>query len=258
MGNIQNKQVSNPNDQQNTNDILKSLGQLSTNALLCGPDCQKQKTLTNLEQIYIKAQNEVVVAPVNLQTAKKNYYVFSQGETGYNNMLEQELKKKVDGIAISMTNLFNNEIQKAHILNSYLNNDIINSKNTVELYKTYLSKNKTIEKEIKNSHGDILTNDRKSYYEIQENDNLKGWYNIFVTSYFIIALVYFGRFILLNNNLSYIIKIIIVILLIIFPYIIDPVTVFIFSLFSKIFSLLPKDVYSEPKDVYSRSNDVYK
>jgi hypothetical protein len=135
-------------------------------------------------------------------------------------MLEQELKKKVDGIAISMTNLFNNEIQKAHILNSYLNNDIINSKNTVELYKTYLSKNKTIEKEIKNSHGDILTNDRKSYYEIQENDNLKGWYNIFVTSYFIIALVYFGRFILLNNNLSYIIKIIIVILLIIFPYII--------------------------------------
>lgn len=254
MGNALKKQVcSNPNDQQNTNannqqntnDILKSLGQLSTNALLCGPDCQKQKTLSDLEQKYLNAQNEVVIAPVNLQSAKKNYYVFSQGETAYNNMLEQELKKKAEEIASSMTNIFNNEIQEARILNSYLNNDIINSKNTVELYKTYLSKNKTTEKEIKNSHGDILTNDRKSYYEIQENDNLKGWYNIFITSYFIIVLVYFGRFILLNNNLSYIIKIIIVILLIIFPYIIDPITVFIFSLLSKLVNILPKDVYTE-------------
>jgi hypothetical protein len=243
MGNTQNKPVS--NNSMDTNAILNSLNLLSTNALLCGPDCQKQKTLNNLEENYLKAQNEVVVAPVNLQTAKKNYYVFSQGETGYNNMLEQELKKKADGIATNMTNLFNKQIQEARTLNSYLNNDIINSKNTIELYKTYLLKNKKTETEIKNSHGDILTNDRKSYYEIQENDNLKGWYNIFITSYFIIALVYFGRFILLNNNLSYIIKIIIVILLIIFPYIIDPITVFIFSLISKLVSILPKDVYTE-------------
>lgn len=245
MGNTQNKQVSKPNDQQNTNAIINSLNKLSISSLLCGPDCQKKKTLTNLEQTYLKAQNEVVVAPVNLQTAKKNYYVFSQGETGYNNMLEQELKKKADVIANSMTNLFNKQIQEVRTLNSYLNNDIINSKNTVELYKSYLSKNKLMETEIKNSHGDILTNDRKSYYEIQENDNLKGWYNIFITSYFIIALVYFGRFVLLNNNLSNIIKIIIVILLIIFPYIIDPITVFILSLLNKIQSLLPKDVYTE-------------
>jgi hypothetical protein len=245
MGNTQNKPASKPNNKQDTNAILESLNKLSVNALLCGPTCQRQKTLSNLEQKYLNAQNEVMVAPGNLQTAKKNYYVFSKGETSYNNMLEQELKKKADVIANSLIVIFNKQLQEARILNSYLNNDIINSKNTIELYKTYLLKNKKTETEIKNSHGDILTNDRKSYYEIQENDNLKGWYNILITSYFIIALVYFGRFVLLNNYLSNIKKILIVILLILFPYIIDPVTIFIFSLISKLVSILPKDVYTE-------------
>ena len=32
---------------------------------------------------------------------------------------------------------------------------------------------------IKKSKGDILINDRKTYYESQEYDNLKSWYQIF-------------------------------------------------------------------------------
>ena len=179
----------------------------------------------------------------DLANAKKNYYIFTEGQSKYNDMLEEELKQKANKIGDLIKVKFVEEMEQAKILNIYLNSDIINSKNTIELYKTYFVKNETTENLIKHSHGDILTNDRKSYYENQENDSLKGWYTILLTSYYIIALVYFGRCILSNHLLPNKIKIGIVIFLIIIPYIIDPVTRFILSLVKKFTQLLPKNVY---------------
>jgi hypothetical protein len=241
MGNVQNKEVKQPD----TTAILNSLKQISTNALLCGPDCQKRKTTDDLEQKYLNAQTNMITAPIELESAKKNYYMFAEGDTAYNNMLEKELKQKADKIGETKTEQFNEKKNQAKILNTYLNNDIINSKNTVELYNSYLVKNKKTETTIKNFHGDILTNDRKSYYEIQEKDNLIGWYNILLTSYYIIALVFVGTCLLKNNVLSNFVKLFIIILLIIFPYIIDPITIFILNIFKKVFELLPKNVYLE-------------
>lgn len=244
MGNAQNKQAK-KEKKPDTTAILNSLKQISSNALLCGPECQKRKTKNDLEQKYLNAQTNMVTAPIELESAKKNYYIFSEGDTAYNNMLEKELKQKADKIGDTKTEQFNEKKKQAIIFNTSLNNDIINSKNTVELYKSYLIKNKKTETIIKNYHGDILTNDRKSYYEIQEKDNLIGWYNIFLISYYIIALVFVGLCLLKNNVLSNIVKLLIVILLIIFPYIIDPITIFILNIFKKVFELLPKNVYLE-------------
>ena len=241
MGNIQNKQVQ--NNKPDTSTILNALMQQTQASLLCGPDCQKRKKKDELEQKYLSAQNTMITAPIELENAKKNYYVFTDGDNAYNNMLEQELKQKADKLANELTQKFTEEINKANIVNINLNNDIINSKNSLELYKDYLSKNKTMETNIKKSHGDILTNDRKSYYEIQEKDNLKGWYNIFITSYYILALVYVGTYILKNTNMTNYLKLFIVIILIIFPFIIDPITIFILRIFKKIFELLPKNAY---------------
>ena len=232
-------------NQRETSSMINALIEQSKDALLCGPDCQQRKTANELEQRYLAAQTELKTAPIDFQNAKKNYYEFTEGESAYKNMLEGELKDKANKLGDLIKEKFNEEIEQAKILNYYLNSDIINSKNTLELYKNYLSKNEKTEKLIKYSHGDILTNDRKSFYETQENDNLKGWYSIFLTSYYIIALVYFGKCILSNNFLSGKIKIPIVIFLIIIPYIIDPITVWILSIFKKIGSLLPKDVYHD-------------
>jgi hypothetical protein len=231
--------------QQETANIINSLIEQSQNVLLCGPDCQNSKTAAELEQKYLDANLEMKKAPSDFENAKKNYYVFTEGESAYNTMLEEDLKKKADRIGKLINDKFIEEINQAKTLNTYLNTDIINSKNTLELYKNYYVKNKDAEKIIKYSHGDIITNDRKSYYENQEKDNLKGWYNILLISYYILALVYFGRFVLSDNNLSIIKKIFIVIFLIIFPYIIDPITVWVISLIQKIAGFLPKDVYHD-------------
>jgi hypothetical protein len=160
-------------------------------------------------------------------------------------MLENELKQKADNIGNLIYVKFKEEVDQAKTLNTFLNTDIINTKNTLELYKNYFVKNEDAEKIIKYSHGDILTNDRKSYYENQEKDSLKGWYNIFLVSYYILALVYFGRFVIQDKTMFNYKKILIVIFLIIFPYIIDPITVWVISLIQKIANLLPKDVYHD-------------
>lgn len=229
--------------QRETASTINALLEQSREALLCGPVCQKRKTANELEQKYLNAEMEMKKAPSDLQNAKKNYYVFTEGESAYNNMLEQELKEKADKMGDLIKEKFVEEVGQAETLNFYLNSDIINSKNTLELYKDYISKNQNTEKLIKHSHSDILTNDRKSFYENQETSGLKGWYNTFLTSYYILALVYFGRCVLSYHLLPLKFKIGIVILLIILPYIIDPISQIIIAFGKKVLQVVPKDVY---------------
>jgi len=235
-------------NQSKTAAMINSLIELSSNTLLCGPDCQKAKTAKELEQKYYTAQAEIKTAPVNLENAEKNYYVFTEGENVYNERLEKKLKQEAEKLGNLIIENFNKEIEQAKILNLYLNSDIINSSNTMELYKDYLEKNKKTEKKIKFSQGDILTNDRKTYYETQEKDNLKGWYNIFLAVYYLLAIGYFTT-IFSNPALGNLFKIITFILLLIIPFIINPITIFILTVLKKVFDLLPKNVY------YSNEND---
>jgi len=233
-------------NQRQTASMINSLIELSKENLLCGPDCQRNKTAKELEQKYISAQAEIKIAPVNLENAKKNYYIFTEGENTYNDMFEKELEKKAEQLGNLITENFNKEIEEAKLLNIYLNSDIINSLNTMELYNDYLKKNEKTEKKIKFSQGDILTNNRKSFYENQENDYLKGWYNFFLAVYYLIAISYF-IYIFQNSTFSILFKIIIGILFLIIPFIIDGITVFILGVFKKLFDLLPKNFYYNDK-----------
>jgi hypothetical protein len=235
-------------NQRETANMINALIEQSKDSLLCGPDCQQQKTSNELEQKYLAAQTDLKTAPIDFQNAKKNYYVFTEGQSAYNNMLEGELKDKANKIGELIKEKFNEEIEQAKTLNIYLNTDIINSKNTLELYKSYLIKNEKSEKKIKYSHGDILTNDRKSFYENQESESLKGWYTIFFVSYYILALVYFGKCILSMHLLPLKFKISILGFLITFPYIVDPITQFLIHYAQKVIQLIPKDVYQDTSD----------
>jgi len=230
-------------NQRESASMINNLLEQSKDALLCGPTCQQRKTANELEQKYISAKTELITAPTDLENAKKNYVVFTEGDSAYKNMLEGELKDKANKLGTLISEKFKEEIEQGLLLNIYLNSEIINSNNTIELYKAYLSKNLKTEELIKYSQGDILTNDRKSYYENQENDNLKGWYSILLTIYYILALIFFALFILMKSNMHLILKLLILIILIIFPYIINPITLYILYYLKQLVGLFPKDVY---------------
>lgn len=229
--------------QQETTNQLNALIEQSSQAIMCGPECQKQKNTEDLKQKYLDAQTNMLTAPIQLEEAKKNYYLFSGGQNAYNNVQENELKSKAEKISKLIAEKFLEEIKHAKILNFYYNSDIINSKNTIELYETYLKKNKTTETLIRDSKGDMLTNDRKSYYEIQEYDNLLKWNSRFMYFYYFCIILFIIGLLFLPNQFTNVQKVGFCIMFVIYPLIIDYIMSFLYKIINKIQSYLPKNVY---------------
>lgn len=230
--------------QQETTEKLTALLEQSASDLSCGPACQKLKTTEDLKQKYLNAETNIQTAPVDLENSRKNYYVFTEGEPYYNNMLEEELKTKSELISKTLAIRFNEEVTNANTMNSYYDADLNNSKNTKELYEMYLQKNQEMKTSIKEHHGDVLTNDRKTYYETEALTNLNSWYSILWYIYyaFTIILIFVLFF---NKSIETIKKIIFIFIAIIYPYIINYITKKIYGFFHSIWKQTPKNVYND-------------
>ena len=226
-----------------TEDWMKKIIAASE-ALRCGPVCQREKELTKLNQEYLNAQTNVQVAPITLEETKKNYYVFKDGRPFYENMLEKELEEKAEHIATIISENFDEEVGTVTTLNEVLNTDTINSVNTFELYDDYAAKNLALEALIAGSKGDILTNDRKTYYETQEYDNLLKWRTRFLWVYYALVIVFILGIFLLPTQMNIISLIIMVILLLVYPFIIDGIVQTIWRAITQMLGYLPKNVYN--------------
>jgi hypothetical protein len=230
--------------QQSSNEKLNKLLEQSLSAISCGPDCQKEKTTTDLKQKYLNAQTNIQTAPVQLETTKKNYYVFSKGQPYYDNMLEQELNQKAKIMGEMLTTNFNEEISNASLMNSYYNTELTNSAYTKELYLVYLEKNQQIQKEIKEHHSDVLTNDRKTYYETEALEDLKYWYNFFWYIYYLFVMPIFTFALVTNSSYHLLFKILIEFIVFVYPYYIDFIFRQTYDFFYSIWMQLPKNVYN--------------
>ena len=231
-------------NQQVTTDKINALIEEAAESIVCGPACQKIKKENTLNKNLVNAKTNMESAPYNLEKAKKEYVVFKNGESYYNDMLEEELKQKAEIIGDNITEKFNEEVNNAKIMNTYYNSDCINSSHTEELHDEYVKKVKHLEKEIKVSYGDILTNDRKTYYETEALDGLKNWYTFFWYCYYLIAFIFILLTFFSPNDMSIIKKIVFTIFIIIYPYLTYPVLHYIYNSSMRIYYILfPKNVY---------------
>lgn len=227
--------------QKNINDLLET----SAQAIICGPTCQKSKISKELKQKYLDAKTNIQTAPTKLEHSKKNYYTYTKGETYYENMQEEELDEKASKIAELISTNFNNEIKDANTMNSYLNTALINSTYTEDLLEEYLNKNNSLKLKLKNSRGDIITNDRKTFYEKVELDNLLSWHRFFWYIYYILWVMLVLALILSPSDLTLIKKIVIAIAILAYPYYIDYILRWVYGIWKKIESNLPKNVYND-------------
>jgi hypothetical protein len=233
---LQQQQIS----QQKINDLLEK----SAEAISCGPTCQKQKISAELKQKYLDAETNMQTAPINLEQSKKNYYVYTEGTPFYDNMKEEELQLEAQKIGDLLAENFNNEVSSALTMNTYLNTALTNSQYTEDLLNVYLEKNQELKLNLRNSHGDILTNDRKTYYETEALNTLNLWYRLFWYIYYLLVLMLIIAFVLSPSELTTIKKVIIGILFIFYPYYIDYIIKFIVGLWNSIVSRFPKNVYN--------------
>ena len=231
--------------QQITTEKLNSLLEQSLSTISCGPDCQKEKIKQELKKRYQDAETNLQTAPVQLENTKKNYYVFTEGRPFYNEMLEKELKKKADVMGKMIADNFQEEIINAKTMNSYYNTQLNNSDYTKELYAVYLEKNKVIQDGIKNHHADVLTNDRKTYYETEALEDLKEWYTFFWYVYYIFVMIIFGLALFFKSSLHFIVKLIIELIVWFLPYYINYIVSAVYKFFHSAWKQLPKNVYND-------------
>jgi len=230
--------------QQESTTKLQALLEKSSLAMTCGPDCQREKVLGELNQKYVDARANVKTAPLTMEQTKKNYYVFKEGRPYYDNMLESELTVKSDKIGKEMSDNFNEELSNAKSLNNILSTSTINSSNTFELYDEYVLKNEVLKKQIIDSKADILTNDRKTYYETQEYDSVQKWHTRFLWMYYILVGVFLLGVLLSPTQMSKMTLFIFFGLMVAYPFIIDKIVQTIWGFITTLLGYLPTNVYN--------------
>lgn len=216
----------------------------ATQIISCDSDCQKQKMEQELKDKYVKAKENLTLAEPEFETSKKNYYTYVSGQSGYNQMLEDELTQKVDTIVNRFKQQYQEEIHKLKThLNTY-NGLHMNVKNIEDLHIKYKIENKQLYSQLKESTSDILTNERKTFYEEQQNDSLNSYYYyILWILYIIVALVFAGFSLFYPSHFSSKSKIALFVFLIIYPFISTWILRKIATIAHFFINILPKNVY---------------
>jgi hypothetical protein len=227
--------------EQKINELLEK----SSQSILCGPTCQKTKVTEELKQKYLDAETNIQTAPIKLEQSKKNYYIYSEGRPYYENMMDEELNEKAKKISELLVENFNDAVTNANTINIYLNIALINSEHTKELLKQYLEENQLLKLKLRERHGDILTNDRKTYYETDALNNITLWYKLFWYIYYVLVIVLVLVLTLSLRDLTIFKKILVVTIFIFYPYYITYINSWIYGLWTSIVSRLPKNVYND-------------
>ena len=144
-------------------------------AISCDSTCQQNKTENQLKDKYLSAESNLTLAEPQYQLAKKNFYTYVSGQSGYNEIIEQELTEKANLFEEKFKDNYNSEKSKIITQFETYSGLLINFKNVVDLYKKYKTENVYLLNQLKETSNDVLTNERKTYYEDQENNSLNIW-----------------------------------------------------------------------------------
>lgn len=216
----------------------------ATQAISCGSDCQKQRTEQELKDKYLYAQSNLTLAEPEFQLAKRNYYTYVSGENGYNEMIEKELKEISDITVEKYKETYHDEIEKIKSQLDTYNGLLLNFTNVVDLDRKYKMENKQLYNQLKEDTNDILTNERKTYYEDQGNESLNNYYYYILWIIYIVVLICLIIFSLLYPSQSSLkSKLLLIAFFIVLPFISTWMLGKVIYIVYWLFGLLPKNVY---------------
>jgi hypothetical protein len=218
----------------------------ASDAVLCNSECRKQRETDKLKQNYLNSQTNLASAPNQVQVAQKNYVTFTEGPSGYNDLLDNQLQEKAQEIVNKFTEYFDSDSKEITTQIDTYEGLLINFKNVAELYLNYKKENVQLIKDLKNETNDVLTNERKTYYEDQKIDGLKGFYYYILLGIYIICLIGFTIFSLMYpSQTSFIKKIVSIIGFILLPFFSTWILEKFIYLIYTLYELLPKNVYAQ-------------
>lgn len=218
----------------------------ATDAILCNADCRKQRQSDLLEQKLTEAKVNLQTAPQQYQVAEKNYVTFTQGTGAYNELRDKKLQEAADKIATAFLENFNEDLS---LVNSQINTYeglLINYRNVLDLFKKYATENAKLKKELKEEANDVLTNERKTFYEDQNIGSLKNVYFYFLLVIYIIFTISFGIFsFTFPSQKSMVTRILTFAFLLMLPFFSTWILGMFIALCYAIYNMLPKNVYAQ-------------
>ena len=134
--------------------------------------------------------------------------------------------------------------EQINALNEYQNN-LTNFANLKDTYTYYNNDNATLMAKMDSNDSNVVTNYRKTYYEQQGISNLDYYYDVF---FYIYTFVFFAIIISLFTTQSYFsvtTNLIILFILILYPYFSTIIFYYIMNLFSQVNDLIPTNVYTK-------------
>ncbi len=223
---------------------FNSLINQASNAIMCDSNCQKQKQAESLKQKFETAEANLATAPGQLQVAERNYVTLTQGADAYSELQDNQLSNKAQEIADQITTLVNEAVADISAEIDTYNGLLLNFKNVVELHHKYVTENVELKKDLKDEIDDVSKNDRKTYYENQEIDNLKFYYTYFLMTFYIICVICFVIFGFIYPSQTTVVKrLFIFIGLVFLPFISTWILGSLIEFIYYLYSLLPKNVY---------------
>lgn len=156
-------------------DQLNALQQRNDLTLSMGP---YQKKLLQEKKLYtamLQAKSTKDNAPIELEKAQKQYYVYKDGEASYEIKMERVYQKEAVQLNTNMMNKYDKKNKELDTSLPYYSSQrtYMNNINIVQLtlLKNILKKLKTIRTDIALKN----TNNRKSYYLTQEQNYIDAW-----------------------------------------------------------------------------------
>jgi len=227
-------------------DQVNSLISQSNNDIMCGPACQEQKKLSGLEQKYTNAQTNLKTAPEQLKAAKKDYYLALDGQAKYNQMVLDNATKDATTVITSLQEKFDDTAKTTTNYIDIYESLVTNHNYMNELSDSYAEENHKMARILKKIRGDIITNDRKSYYEQQYIDGLENWYYWYRIIYILLIIIFIGL-VIFKSTSTWIIKILLILFFVFYPLFITSVFVYFLKMFKYLIGFFPK--YSKVRTV---------
>jgi lipopolysaccharide export LptBFGC system permease protein LptF len=207
------------------------------------PSLEKEKSSNNLREIYFNTTKNYLTGPEQIEQSFKNYYVFEKGEQAYNEEHEKIMFQKAKIISNHFFKNFKKNSQMTlSRLESYTSL-LVNFQNVKDYYLNLSNEYPNLTNKLKIKNADILTKNRKSFYEDQGINSLKFYYNIFFYIYLFILIVFLICIFLSPSSYSRGQLFIIFIIMILYLYIAEPIFNYLIKIGKKGLEVLPKNIY---------------
>lgn len=179
-------------------DLANQLIEQANKASVCDSNCMKNRNSQNLKQKYDEAENNLKTAPTNLNTARKNYYIYSFGQEKYDKFRENQIKEQVDILSSKLT-ANHNEFAKVITNNiDRYGTSFIYYKNMLDIFSKYDNDNKNIAVQIDDQRNAYDLNTRRVNYESDEIKRMNFYHFISLICYLFFFSIFVAIFLFMK------------------------------------------------------------